>query len=99
MINWLQNRMQKSTKVLALVLFLLCSQLQIASHFHADDDIGFEACSVCLVGQNAEFDDALLPTQACHHLNNQNRSYYQDISVQVIFDNSPIFLYLRGPPA
>ena len=91
--------MQKSTKVFALVLFLFCSQLQISSHLHDDAEIGFEACSVCLVGQSAEFDDALFSTakpdvRFDNHLIDFPLSIYQ-----INFDNSPLSLYLRGPPA
>ena len=91
--------MQKSTKVLALALFLLCSQLTLSAHVHADTDVGLAACSVCLVGQNAEFDDALIVNNNAYQLTSAYKTLYQKLTPRLIFDKSPIVVYLRGPPA
>jgi len=99
MIIWLQNKAQKGTKVFALVLFLLCSQLSLASHVHAENDVALEACSVCLVGQSAEFDDVILPSVNHKPLITNFGVYTSTISAPTVFDQSPISLHLRGPPA
>ena len=96
---WLQNKLQKSTKVLALVLLLLCSQFSLSAHVHTDADVGLAACSVCLVGQNAEFDDALIPSNKPFQLIIVYKTHYQNLTPRPIFDKSPIVVYLRGPPA
>ena len=96
---WLQNKMQKSTKVLALVLFLLCSQLSLASHVHAESDVALEACSVCLIGQAAEFDDALFSNSTnSYHLKTFTNSYHNQKNT-FDCDNAPLTIRLRGPPA
>ena len=99
MINWLQNKIQKSTKVLALVLFLLCSQLSLASHVHAESDVALEACSVCLVGQSAEFDDALYSNSTNHLQLKTFTDAYQNQKSTFYSNNAPLTLRLRGPPA
>ena len=91
--------MQKSTKVLALVLLLLCSQLLLSAHMHTDADVGLAACSICLVGQNAEFDNALFSNTNASQLIGANETPYQYLSPRLVFDKSPIVVYLRGPPA
>ena len=99
MINKLQKYLQQSTKVFALVLLVLCGQLFLNSHAHSDDNLGVEVCTVCLVGQNAEFDDALVSTATVD-------VYFATFSTSLLIalnqqhiDNSPLSLYLRGPPA
>jgi hypothetical protein len=99
MIKWLQKKMQNSNKLLALLLILFCGQLSLAAHSHDETDTSFEACSVCLVGQNAEFDDVLTPDSSANLQLNLNTLYLSEFSSEVIFDNSPFTLYLRGPPA
>ena len=99
MINWLHIKMQSSTKVLTLVLFLLCSQLSLSAHAHSDTDVGLAGCSVCLVGQNAEFDDALFSNTSTTQLIGAYETPYQYLSPRLVFDKSPLVIYLRGPPA
>ena len=99
MINKLQNYLQQSTKVFALVLLVLCGQLLLNSHAHSDDNLGVEACTVCLVGQVAEFDDALVSTATVDVYFSTYSTALSKAANQQHFDNSPLSLYLRGPPA
>ena len=99
MINKLQKYLQQSTKFFALVFLVLCGQLLLNSHAHSDDTLGVKACTVCLVGQSAEFDDALIPSDTAKVYFATYRTNLSTVLNQQHFDNSPLSLYLRGPPA
>jgi len=82
--------MQNSTKLMVLMLMLFCAQLSNSAHSHVDKDSCLDNCSVCLVGQNAEFDDALVAkfTNNFHVLVNTND--YLSLNTVFKLDNKKI---------
>ena len=90
---------RQTIKMMIVILMVLCVQIASSIHAHSIDEDSVEPCTVCLVSQNSELDD-VIPALIQSKLTVSTEFISSKLEIaQPIHFNSPLVLYLRGPPA